>query len=207
MLLTKTTTVPCTLGFAHVQISAEGFVERVANFKRAAVHDIATQGELIAGNIACYDAFFGQRKFRCPLGIQYAKASKSGLPSINPIVDLLIATEMRFGLLAGIQDAEPIRGNLAFEEILEKDGYIGMRGEITCPRGDLVFRDENGIIASLFQGPDQRTKISPRTQAVVILVMGVPGIDIGIIENALREIVCILSASPDPAAGSYQILR
>ena len=42
-----------------------------------------------------------------------------------------------------------------------------MRQRIDCIENEVVLKDENGIIASILQGPDGKTKITKNTSSIL----------------------------------------
>jgi DNA/RNA-binding domain of Phe-tRNA-synthetase-like protein len=66
----------------------------------------------------------------------------------------------------------------------EDDGYVLMNGsERTLTAGDMMMVDGSGIISSVLQGPDRRTRITTETEEVLFAVYAPAGIG----ENAVRE--------------------
>lgn len=109
-----------------------------------------------------------------PLERQIETALRDGLKAKNPLVRTLVLTEVETGILMGIQDDETIVGDLRFAPANEGDSFAGMRSVVVCRLGEPVLRDEEGIIASLIQGPDARTAITPHTRRLALLAFAPP---------------------------------
>ena len=109
--------------------------------------------------IQAFESFFTQHGFRSPLGDQLKHIQEKGLPGGSPLVKALLLSEMGTGLLMGAQDAAAIRGPLVCDLAEEGETFRGMRAEVLCRKGEIVLRDSEGIIATLFQGPDRRTRL------------------------------------------------
>ena len=88
----------------------------------------------------------------------------------------LLLSEMNTGLLMGAQDASAVQGALVCDLAGEGELFQGMRGEVLCRKDEIVLRDGQGIIASLFQGPDHRTRLKKETKDVVFFIFSAPGI-------------------------------
>ena len=131
------------------------------------------RGDLVDERIRRYEKAFEAAGHRCPLGPQLRGVRRTGLPGKLPLVDALLFHELTHGVLMGVQDAGPIEGGLVFSAARAGDGYRGMRGPVTCSAGEPVLRDDRGIIASVFQGPDARTHLTRRTTDVVLLAFGI----------------------------------
>jgi DNA/RNA-binding domain of Phe-tRNA-synthetase-like protein len=54
--------------------------------------------------------------------------------------------------------------------------------------GDMMIRDQEGIISSILYGPDQRTQIRAETHNAVFTVYAPPGIDNELVMRHLRDI-------------------
>jgi DNA/RNA-binding domain of Phe-tRNA-synthetase-like protein len=79
-----------------------------------------------------------------------------------------------------------------------------MRGTVQCREDEIVLRDAEGIIASLFQGPDHRTRLAKATRDVIFFVFAVPGIDLEQIQEGTDKILDIFkSASSSFTAQTY----
>jgi DNA/RNA-binding domain of Phe-tRNA-synthetase-like protein len=63
---------------------------------------------------------------------------------------------------------------------------------IYCKKEEIVLRDETGIVCSLFQGPDFRTKVDASSKNIVVYVFTAPGIQEEQIENGLKLAIEIL---------------
>lgn len=95
----------------------------------------------------------------------------------------------------GAQDLNKVRGMLGYRRATAGEHFVGMRGNlISLSTGEPVVTDEGGVIAALFQGPDQRTRLSGDTSNVLWLAFGAPGLDIthfrsacSIVSAALRD--------------------
>ena len=148
-------------------------------------------GPSVMRRIQAFESFFTQNGFRSPLGDQLKHVQERGLPGGSPLVKTLLLSEMGTGLLMGAQDATPIRGPLVCDLAEEGETFRGMRAEVLCRKGEIVLRDSEGIIATLFQGPDRRTRLNKDTKDIVFFVFSVPDMGPADVQEGM-EAVCSL---------------
>lgn len=141
--------------------------------------------------IQTFESFFTQNGFRSPLGDQLRHIQEKGLPGGSPLVKALLLSEMSTGILMGAQDAAAIKGPLICDLAEEGETFKGMRAEVLCRKGEIVLRDSEGIIATLFQGPDRRTRLNKDTKDIVFFVFAVPSISTAEVQEGV-EAVCRL---------------
>ncbi len=147
-----------------------------------------SQTSTVPRRIQAFDTFFAENGFRSPLGPQFEMVRRKGLPSGSALVQALLMAEMSTGLLMGAQDAAAIQGELVYDLAVDGESFKGMRGTVQCREGEIVLRDGESAIASLFQGPDQRTRLTKSTKDVIFFVFAVPGIDREQIQEGLDTI-------------------
>jgi DNA/RNA-binding domain of Phe-tRNA-synthetase-like protein len=153
------------------------------------------QDSPVLSRIQAFDKFFIENGFHSPLGPQFEMVRSKGLPSGNPLVKALLLAEMSTGLLMGAQDAAAIQGELVYDLTNAGESFKGMRGTVQCREGEIILRDAEGIIASLFQGPDHRTRLAKGTKDVIFFVFAVPGVDLEQIQEGLDTILDIFKAA------------
>jgi len=162
------------------------------------------QDSPVLNRIQAFDKFFTENGFRSPLGTQFEMVRSKGLPPGNPLVKALLLAEMSTGLLMGAQDATAIQGELVYDLASAGESFKGMRGTVQCRAGEIVLRDAEGIIASLFQGPDHRTRLAKATRDVIFFVFAVPGMDLEQLQEGTDKILDIFkSASSGFTAQTY----
>lgn len=132
----------------------------------------------ISGRINIYDQFFQGFGYECPLPKHLKRTIHSGFPKYNLMVDAHFMAEMCGGILVAVADYDRFEGALTLD--IASDGEIcrGMGGrEMKTKRVEIVLRDEKEIVCVLCQGPDEKTRISDDTRAVLFYAYGVPGIE------------------------------
>ena len=170
-------------------------------------------GPSVMRRIQAFESFFTQNGFHSPLADQLKHVQEKGLPNGSPLVKALLLSEMSTGTLMGAQDAAAIKGPLVCDLAKEGETFRGMRAEVLCRKGEIVLRDSEGIIATLFQGPDRRTRLNKDTKDIIFFIFSVPGITaadmlegVGTVRNlfqsACTEINAQVHESQPQAAGS-----
>lgn len=142
-----------------------------------------------------FESFFTQNGFRCPLRDQFKSILEKGLPTGSPLVRALLLAEMSTGILMGAQDASAITGTLLCDLARGGEVFAGMRGEVLCSTGEIVLRDSRGIIATLLQGPDRRTRLKKDTRDVVFIVFSVPNIEVTDIQEAMQAVQALVTSA------------
>jgi DNA/RNA-binding domain of Phe-tRNA-synthetase-like protein len=143
--------------------------------------------------VQAYDAFFRLNGFKCPLPRQLEHAVKDGLPQVPPAVRLLLYLEMSYGALLGLQDLDRVIGTITCDLASAGEGFDGMRGPVTCRADEIILRDNDGIVASYFQGPDKKTSVRDSTTAFLFYGFFAPNCDDNAVTQALLEGLRILS--------------
>ena len=141
--------------------------------------------EPVLRRIQLFERYFAENGVRCPLGEQFASIRKKGLPATGVLIQTLLFGEMSTGLLMGAQNATAIKGDLVYDLASAGESFKGMRSEVLCRENEIVVRDDDGIIASLLQGPDYRTRLMKDCADLIFLVFSVPGITVGDIEHGI----------------------
>ncbi len=143
--------------------------------------------------IALYDRFFKEWDYPCPLPSHFKRTVEMGFPSVNLYIDTHIMAEMLHGILMAIQDLERFDGPWRLDLAHEGETFQGVSGRmIHCKEGEIVVRDETGIVCSLFQGPDFRTRVDASSKDIVVYIFTVPGIEEEQVSSGLQLAVEIL---------------
>jgi DNA/RNA-binding domain of Phe-tRNA-synthetase-like protein len=192
------------LGIAIISGVDEAALQQVLSAIPNPTADVQQDSHVLR-RIQAFDKFFMENGFRSPLGQQFEMVRRKGLPPGSALVQALLLAEMSAGLLMGAQDAAAIQGELVYDLAADGETFKGMRGTVQCREGEIVLRDAEGIIASLFQGPDHRTRLEKATRDVIFFVFAVPGIDTEQIQEGIDTILDIFkTASSGFAAQTYE---
>jgi len=143
--------------------------------------------------INLYDQFFKGWGYPCPLPGHFKRTIEMGFPIVNLFIDTHIIAEMCHGILMAIQDLDRFQGNWRLDLSNEGETFQGVSGRMLyCKEDEIVLRDEEGIVCSLFQGPDFRTKIDTSSKNIVVYVFTAPGIEEEQVSNGIQLAIEIL---------------
>jgi DNA/RNA-binding domain of Phe-tRNA-synthetase-like protein len=116
-----------------------------------------------------------------------------GFPIVNLYIDTHIIAEMVHGILMAIQDLERFQGKWKLDLAHEGETFQGVSGKtILCKEKEIVLRDEEGVVCSLFQGPDFRTRVETTSKDIVVYVFTAPGIQEEQVSSGLQLALEIL---------------
>ncbi|MDI7260275.1 MAG: hypothetical protein QME90_10180 [Thermodesulfobacteriota bacterium] len=148
-------------------------------YKREVLRKMRRRASLaeIEKRINLYDQFFKDWGYHCPLPGHLKRTIEMGFPIVNLYIDTHIMAEMYHGILMAIQDLDRFEGEWRLDLAHEGETFQGVSGRmILCKEEEIVLRDEAGIVCSLFQGPDFRTKVEASSKNIVVYVFTSPGI-------------------------------
>jgi DNA/RNA-binding domain of Phe-tRNA-synthetase-like protein len=143
--------------------------------------------------IDLYDQFFKEWGYPCPLPGHFKRAIEMGFPMISLYIDAHIIAEMCHGILMAIQDLDRFQGEWKLDLAREGETFQGVSGNIIrCKEDEIVLRDGEGMVCSLFQGPDFRTRVEPISKNIVVYVFTAPGIEEEHVSHGLQLALEIL---------------
>jgi DNA/RNA-binding domain of Phe-tRNA-synthetase-like protein len=94
------------------------------------------------------------------------------------MVDVHFMAEMCAGILVAVTDYDCFEGKLTLDLAEEGEICVGMGlRDLRTKDGEIVFRDEKGIVCVLCQGADEKTRVKEDTRNVLFYAYAVPGID------------------------------
>ena len=132
----------------------------------------------ITQRIEIYNRFFDSFGFECPLRKHLKRTVNSGFPRYNLMVDVHFMAEMCAGILVAVTDYDCFEGKLTLDLAEEGEICVGMGlRDLKTKDGEIVFRDEKGIVCVLCQGADEKTRVKEDTRNVFFYAYAVPGID------------------------------
>jgi DNA/RNA-binding domain of Phe-tRNA-synthetase-like protein len=134
-----------------------------------------------------YDQFFKEWGYCCPLPGHFKRTIEMGFPIINLYIDTHIIAEMCHGILMAIQDMDRFQGEWKLDLAEEGETFQGVSGRmIRCKEDEIVLRDKEGMVCSLFQGPDFKTRVEPASKSIVVYIFTAPGIEEEHVSNGLQ---------------------
>ncbi len=147
----------------------------------------------IEERVNLYDRFFKEWEYPCPLPGHLKGTVERGFPIVNLYIDTHIIAEMSHGILMAIQDLDRFEGPWRLDLAHEGETFQAVSGRmILCKEDEIVLRDEKGIVCSLFQGPDFKTKIDSSSKNIVVYVFTAPGIEEENVSNGIQLAIEIL---------------
>lgn len=164
-------------------------------YKRELLRKMRRRSNLaqIQQRIHLYDQFFRAWGYECPLPGHLKRTIDMGFSIINLYIDAHLIAEMCHGILMAIQDLDRFEGKWILDLARGGETFQGVSGRmISCKEEEIVLRDEGGIVCSLFQGPDFRTKIDPSSKNIVVYVFTAPGIQEAWVSDGIQLALEIL---------------
>jgi len=185
---------PVVLGVVTVRGIDQGGLDAALVSAQRSV-SFSDPGLSVMRRIQAFGSFFTQNGFHSPLGDQLKHVQEKGLPGGSPLIKALLLSEMSTGLLMGAQDAAAAKGPLVCDLAEEGETFRGMRAEVLCRKDEIILRDSEGIIASLFQGPDRRTRLNKDTKDIVFFVFSVPGVSPADVQQGVETVRNLFKAA------------
>ena len=99
------------------------------------------------------------------------------IPSVAALVESMFMAEMQDLLLTAGHDLDVLKLPLLLDVANGTERYTLLRGdEQTLKPGDMLIRDQSGVISSIIYGPDQRSQITSETHHAVFTAYAPPSI-------------------------------
>jgi len=190
-----------TLEVRAEQLRAE-LLQRLSGFDRA---QLASQPGVKA-YVAYYKRF--GKTYHLLLQLESILLKDKAIAAPNALVLAMLMAEMKNMLLTAGHDLTAVQGNPVVDVADGTETYpsLGGRAEV-LKKGDMLIRDDLGILSSILYGPDQRTRIGPKTEDVVYLVYGPPGVSLEAVEGHLADLEANVGLfSPNAELCARQIL-
>ncbi len=164
-------------------------------FKRELLRKMRRRANLsqLEERINLYAQFFREWGYPCPLPGHFKRTIEMGFPIVNLYIDAHIIAEMCHGILMAIQDLNRFKGEWKLDLSQEGETFQGVsQGMIRCKEGEVILRDEEGVVCSLFQGPDFKTRVEPVSKDIAVYIFTAPGIEEQQVSNGLQLALEIL---------------
>jgi DNA/RNA-binding domain of Phe-tRNA-synthetase-like protein len=164
-------------------------------YKREMLRKMRRKSNLIQieERINLYDQFFKEWGYLCPLPNHFKRTIEMGFPIVNLYIDSHIIAEMCHGILMAIQDLDRFNGDWRLDLADDGETFQSVSGRmLSCRKGEIILRDDTGVVCSLFQGPDSRTKVDASSENITVYVFTAPGIQEEQVDNGLKLAIEIL---------------
>lgn len=160
-------------------------------------YDNYNRKEFVKSEPACfYTNYYKKFKKTYPVQLQLESVvlKSNPIPNVAALVEAMFTAELKNLLLTAGHDLDkiqfPIKLNLSqgtenFTGISEKQQFL--------TKNDMMLCDGKGIISSILNGPDYRTRITNDTKNVLFFIYTPDGISDDIILNHLNDIKSYVS--------------
>jgi DNA/RNA-binding domain of Phe-tRNA-synthetase-like protein len=141
--------------------------------------------------LQAYGEYYRQFKktYHIQLQLESIVLKGKSIPSVAALVESMFMAEMQDLLLTAGHDLDVLHLPLTLDVATGNEQYTLLRGdEQTLKSGDMMIRDQTGVISSIIYGPDQRTQITPNTRNVVFTAYAPPGIEEQTVTDHLQHI-------------------
>ncbi|MGB8450852.1 MAG: phenylalanine--tRNA ligase beta subunit-related protein [Anaerocolumna sp.] len=116
------------------------------------------------------------------------------IPDVDCLVEAMFMSEIKNQLLTAGHDISKLELPIEVGIANGEEKFIAMNGkEQVCTQGDMFMYDRKGVISSVIQGPDSRTKINLNTTDVLYVVYAPEGVKEEVIFKHLEDIKETLS--------------
>jgi DNA/RNA-binding domain of Phe-tRNA-synthetase-like protein len=132
---------------------------------------------------------------------QLESVALKGKPLASPsgLVLAMFAAELDSLLLTAGHDVDALQPPLVIDRSVADERFVGLGGREQVVRsGDMLMRDEGGIISAVVYGPDERTRLVDHTRRVLFSTYAPAGISTEQVFRHLDQLAALVQlASPD----------
>ena len=137
---------------------------------------------------AAYCKRFG-KTYHIQLQLESVLLKGKSITGPSALVQAMYIAELKNQILTAGHDLEMVRGGIVIDVSLGSEKYTMLSGgEQALKARDMFIHDEEGILSSIIHGPDQRTRITAETRAVVFTAYAPPGISKAELETHLSDL-------------------
>lgn len=131
------------------------------------------------------------------------------LPSAPPLVEAMFLGELKNFLLTAGHDLDKINFPVKLALANGTESFTGIsEREQLLTKDDMLLSDGTGIISSILNGPDYRTRITKETKNVLFFIYTPEGISDDIIRNHLYDIQSyVLAFAPHSKTSLLDIFK
>ncbi|OLS19580.1 MAG: hypothetical protein HeimC3_45300 [Candidatus Heimdallarchaeota archaeon LC_3] len=130
------------------------------------------------------------------------------LPQVSVLVDSMFHAELKNLILTSGHDLDQIEGSLIFDSTIGNESFLKINGkDQQLKEGDILLRDDKGILANILYGPAKRTAITMNTKNSLYFAWCPRGIDTNTVKNHLEEILSNLKMVYDSILSDIAIYK
>jgi DNA/RNA-binding domain of Phe-tRNA-synthetase-like protein len=125
------------------------------------------------------------------------------IPSRAALVEAMYMAELKNLMLTAGHDLAAVGLPARVDMTRDGDRYVAINGaERVLAAGDMMMVDGEGIISSVLQGPDRRTRITLETREVLFAVYAPAGVGESAVRSHLEDIAAnVLLVAPQAETG------
>ncbi len=185
------------------QLTKEQLLNQYQNYSRKEF----TQTEPFCYYVNYYKKF--KKTYPVLLQLESVILKSNPLPNTEPLVEAMFMAELKNLLLTAGHDLDKVEFPVKMDLSNGNEMYTGISGrEKYLTSNDMMLSDSKGIISSILNGPDYRTRITKDTKNVMFFVYAPGGIDEQIIFNHLYDIKSYITLfSPNSTTDLMEIFN
>lgn len=131
---------------------------------------------------------FGQR-YHVMMQLESVAQKGKPIPRVAALVEAMFVAELRHLILTAGHDLDRVELPVTLGVGAGTEGFVGPRGEAaTVKAGDMVVRDEGGVLSAVVSGPSDKARIGAGTTAALFVAYAPPGVAAAAVEAHLDEI-------------------
>ena len=162
---------------------------RYAGYDRAAFKALPT--------VQAYNAYYRRFKksYHVLLQLESVVLKEKPIPSVAALVETMFMAELDHQLLTAGHDLALVHGAPRIDVADGSERYLRLNGKAQQLKpGDMYIADQHpdgpwgGVLSSIIYGPDQRTRITGETTAVLFTVYAPSGIETAAVQQHLEAI-------------------
>jgi DNA/RNA-binding domain of Phe-tRNA-synthetase-like protein len=129
--------------------------------------------------LAAYEQYYKRfdKTYHVQLQVESLVLKGKNLPSVSPLVDATFAAEVETFVLTAGHDVRLLQPPLTIDVTRDGDSMPLMNGTVKELRpGDMLMRDQQGIICTILYGQDNISPISPATTHALYVAYAPAGV-------------------------------
>jgi len=154
------------------------------------------------GHLPAYDAYYRRFDQTYHVLMQIESVALKGKPIARrgPLVEAGFLAELATGILTASHDLAEVALPIVIDSATSDDRYTLYNGQEAATKpGDMLMRDQHGILTTIIQGPAARARVQPETSSVIYCIYAPPGIGPEAVTDHLSRIEHYVRMA-DPAA-------
>ncbi len=159
--------------------------------------------------LQAYNKYFKQFKktYHVQLQLESVIFKGKSIPNVAALVEAMFMAELKNMLLTAGHDLDALQLPVTVDVAKGDERYVLINSqEQTAKPDDMMMTDGRGVISSVIYGPDQRTRIMPRTERVLFMVYVPPGLIEQIVYDHLRDIQAnVMTIAPKAQSELLQV--